>query len=991
VTGQLSAEDFPGFFRQAYGEDPFPWQQELVDWVLEERRWPDVIDVPTGLGKTSLIDAAVFVAAVSPEAGRRRVFFVVDRRLVVDEAYEHALRLRDALGSAGGICGEVARRLRQRGDGPGAAVPEVTRMRGGVTWSWRWLERPDRHAVITGTVDQIGSRLLFRGYGVGEYLRPIDAALTGTDSLVIIDEAHLSDSFVRTIRHAASGEPGGPWRPPVIITMSATATPHPGARVHRISRADEQDDRAGRRLSAPRRLRLLAAPPGGKKDDGVVDSVLAGWAQALARGPDSGRVIAVVCNTVSRARAVFDRLTCGPVDTVLLTGRIREIDRAYLARQGWYERARAGRNRAPGRPLILVATQTIEVGANIDADALVAESASLDALTQRLGRLNRLGDLGDAIALVVHDPAASVEDPVYGPARLATWQWLSGLAEPLQPKRGTAPDLSALQTGLDVSPMALRHLTRTLDADSATAMRSPLPYVPVLSAAILEAWARTSPAPHPDPPVAPFLHGIGHGEPDVAIIWRSGLTGDPEAWPPMIAAVPPSAEEAIEVPLRMARRWMRGEYTAAAAVGDLDGAAADAADPASGNGSDDSAVVRQVLRYKNQEDIQLIPPHHVRAGDTIIVPAQAGGCDQYGWNPASTRPVTDVADLAYRRGRPLLRLAQSLDDVVGAYHHQDAYHSTLSDAVAALVAQARDDVAGDGPDTRGYQRALAEILRILQPEDSEHAEAPLLRNLRILAASCTASPYPPAIGRPGEPAAPALDVLLAARGGGHAGDPGALGSSALGQREPASLGSHQRAVARRAQEFASNLGLDPRLTASIRMAAELHDEGKKDPRFQAMLRGRTPSTLGATLPPLAKSGMDPADRAAFRRVQRLAGYPYGMRHEALSAQIASLRADGCGHGVDVDLVVHLVAAHHGRSRPLLPAVTDPDPHLVPVTISDSTRQLSTAATVDWDAPRRFAELNRRYGRWGLALLETILRLADIWCSERDERADEVDY
>jgi CRISPR-associated endonuclease/helicase Cas3 len=251
VTGELSAADFPRFFRQVYGEDPFPWQRALVARVLEEGRWPEAVDVPTGMGKTSLIDVAVFAAAASPEAGRRRVFFVVDRRLVVDEAYEHALRLRDALGSAAGICGEVARRLRQRGDDPGAAVLEVTRMRGGVTWSWRWLERPDRHAVITGTVDQVGSRLLFRGYGVGEYLRPVDAALTGTDSLVIIDEAHLAESFVRTIRHAAAAEPGGPWRPPAIITMSATTALRPGTRVHQVSVADEQDERAAQRLHAP--------------------------------------------------------------------------------------------------------------------------------------------------------------------------------------------------------------------------------------------------------------------------------------------------------------------------------------------------------------------------------------------------------------------------------------------------------------------------------------------------------------------------------------------------------------------------------------------------------------------------------------------------------------------------------------------------------------------------------------------------------------------
>ena len=48
--------------------------------------------------------------------------------------------------------------------------------------------------------------------------------------------------------------------------------------------------------------------------------------------------------------------------------------------------------------------------------------------------------------------------------------------------------------------------------------------------------------------------------------------------------------------------------------------------------------------------------------------------------------------------------------------------------------------------------------------------------------------------------------------------------------------------------------------------------------------------------------------------------------------------------------------------------------------------LDTAATVDWDGPRRFAGLCGQHGRWGLALLETIVRLADIWCSARSEQA-----
>ena len=43
------------------------------------------------------------------------------------------------------------------------------------------------------------------------------------------------------------------------------------------------------------------------------------------------------------------------------------------------------------RHLIVVATQTLEVGADVDAEYLVTEACGVRALTQRLGRLNRLG------------------------------------------------------------------------------------------------------------------------------------------------------------------------------------------------------------------------------------------------------------------------------------------------------------------------------------------------------------------------------------------------------------------------------------------------------------------------------------------------------------------------------------------------------------------------------------------------------------------------
>ncbi|MEV4183490.1 type I-U CRISPR-associated helicase/endonuclease Cas3 [Streptosporangium canum] len=950
---QLTAADFSEFLQETHGRKPFPWQQRLVERVLMDGRWPDVLDVPTGLGKTTMIDIAVFVAAAGVECARRRLFFVVDRRLVVDEAYEHAIALAGALAEPKGpISAHVAQVLRQKND-DGPAL-QVTRMRGGVTWSWRWLERPDRYAVVVGTVDQIGSRLLFRGYQVGQHLRPIDAALTGTDSLIVIDEAHLAEPLVKALRAAfIADDPQivvGPQ--PTLITMSATTPAAEGQQVHRAD-TDDQHEIARQRLAAPRRLHLLQ-PEVTKKNAGAVMAItMAAWAKALAGDAQSGHVVAVICNTVGRARAVHTLLQGGDADVELLIGRSRPIDREYLLRR-CYPRMKVGRTRAAGKPLIVCATQTVEVGANIDADHLVTESASLAALIQRLGRLNRLGKLTRADAVVVHDASVGPDDPVYGPARQATWQWLSTLTAPLESNQ--------LGDGIDVSPLALRRLLEPLDPAVRQGMREPLPYMPVLFDQVLDAWVRTSPIPYPDPPVAPYLHGIDRGSPDVAVVWRSGLVeGEPQAWPLAVMEMPPSTEEAVEVSLHAVRQWL-AEEESSDPLGDVEGAPQDEDPPPSRFWR-----LNQVVCYRGKDDVTLISPAEIRPGDLIVVPCEQGGCDEYGWNPTSTSPVLDVADLAYRGGRPAVRLGPAIVDAA----RRDS--PAIGQALRDLIDQTRADLADDAPPAAGvYRKELQRIIDLLPAEDLENP-LPLARNLRALT-RCTVTftdkaPYV---------------ALLTTKGGAWVGDADAWGSSVAGSGKKMALHVHERAVADRAEEFALNLGLGPVLVNSVRVAALWHDEGKRDARFQAMLHGRPPRVLrsGTRRELLAKSGLDPTDRAAYRRAKLISGYPDGMRHEALSARIAHLHLEAGSHDVDPDLVIHLVAAHHGRSRPLLPPVTDPAPETVH--IDELSATLDTSETLDWDAPRRFAELNHRYGRWGLALLESVVRLADIWCSEREE-------
>src|SRR5688500_17499000 len=95
----LKSGDFSTFFRALNnGREPFPWQERLAELVCTGG-WPEVLDLPTASGKTSCIDIAVFAMAVR-KSGPRRIFFVVDRRVVVDQAFEHMKEICDRVARA---------------------------------------------------------------------------------------------------------------------------------------------------------------------------------------------------------------------------------------------------------------------------------------------------------------------------------------------------------------------------------------------------------------------------------------------------------------------------------------------------------------------------------------------------------------------------------------------------------------------------------------------------------------------------------------------------------------------------------------------------------------------------------------------------------------------------------------------------------------------------------------------------------------------------
>src|SRR5579872_3114960 len=86
------------------GHPPMKWQHRLFGRLVEGDV-PAALDLPTGLGKTSVMAIWLIARAVAKEKAHnivpRRLAYVVDRQAVVDQATEEAERLRGALDGEG--------------------------------------------------------------------------------------------------------------------------------------------------------------------------------------------------------------------------------------------------------------------------------------------------------------------------------------------------------------------------------------------------------------------------------------------------------------------------------------------------------------------------------------------------------------------------------------------------------------------------------------------------------------------------------------------------------------------------------------------------------------------------------------------------------------------------------------------------------------------------------------------------------------------------
>jgi len=987
----LSAERFAEYFLALHGHEPFPWQQRLMHQIFDGK-WPDTLALPTASGKTACIDIAIFALACGAPIAPRRIFFVVDRRVIVDEAFERAAKIATALRDAHeGILAETATVLRKlAGAGAGDDPLAVFQLRGGQYRDDAWARTPTQPTVVCSTVDQIGSRLLFRSYGASPYAWPLHAGLAANDALILLDEAHCANPFRQSLeaiaRYRRWSETTVP-SPFAHVVLSAT----PGLMATTPFALDDED-RAHpvlkRRIRARKPARLIES-----KAKTATMSFAQDIVEQTKKLADRGaRRIGIIVNRVATSKQVYallgDKLKVPADRRALFIGRMRPLDRDDLMRR-WQPTFTAGSAIATEQPCFAVATQCLEVGANLDFDALVTESASLDALRQRFGRLFRLGEpdhidpaKGPVAVVVMPTMTAKDVDPIYDDALPGTWTWLVKNADDEVFDFG----IEAVDTVLPRQPeeraaFLTEHHLLPMVTDA-----------PIMLPAHVDCWAQTSPAPRHEPEPALFLHGMQRNAPEAQVCWRADLDGlDAKHWLDAVMSVPPASGECLSVPLLVLRRWLKGEDTGAA-LADVSAIEPDDA-------SDErtaSHAPRIALLWRGPEDSVVLSGdgnvRELRPGDTLVLPTGLKGWDVFGAVSCGDdgEPLAlDRGDEAnvQARGRVALRLTPALIDGYPASGARDAlrtfvvgeggseflttaeFRADLSNCLRQLIKALPTDTDCFGREWRWLRVALTHLVpRKASYELEKHPSGGLILTARRKLIACERATLQK----------------------GAVGTDFSTEDDAASFTVPVPLPKHLQGVADLAAGFGAGCNLPDAICADITLAASLHDLGKADPRFQAWLHGGLPFPVPQPYERmLAKSG-GAANPVARRRARERAGYPAGGRHELLSVRLAESDPRILAQANDAELVLHLIASHHGRCRPFAPVIEDPQP--LDVDLDFAGRRLCANSEtllerLDSGVAERFWNLTRRYGWWGLAYLEAIHILADHRRSEAEQQRE----
>ncbi|MEK6281738.1 MAG: type I-U CRISPR-associated helicase/endonuclease Cas3 [Acidobacteriota bacterium] len=877
-------------FETLTGHAPFPWQIKLFEEWFVKGEFPCACNLSTGLGKTSVI--AIWLIALMERPGKipRRLVYVVNRRTVVDQTTDEVEKLRKNLPKLENFSDQFQQLA-------------ISTLRGQFADNREWSADPSRPAVICGTVDMIGSRLLFSGYGVGFKTKPLHAGFLGQDVLLVHDEAHLEPAFQKLLiaieKEQREGERSQemPW--PKLRVMELTATSRGSGerdeeKPFELTEAEknppevipnpptEPIHHVWRRQKAKKAIRLHPNEDDSKLSEEIDHLAL--------EHKDSGQSVLVFVRTIEDVEKIVRKLP--KKSTEQLTGTLRGLERDGLVRKPIFQRFLPESNRTEDvtpttGAVYLVCTSAGEVGVNISADQMVCDLSTFESMTQRFGRVNRFGDRNDTRIDIVYPKEFGKKDKS-GKLKI----------HELGRRRQKTLELLKRLNG-DASPAALDKL----DLADRLAAFTPAPQILPATDILFDAWALTTIRGRLPgrPPIEPYLHGVEDEKmAETYVAWRQEVWelrhefGDERDRNQFQEY---AAELLEDYPLKPHELLRDSTFRKNSGIRDkLLKIAEDYGDLPIWIQEPNGTVIATLA--SKVTDLQL-------ASRTVILPPEAGGLK-----------VTDGCSAGLFDGSDYMP------------EHRDLY-----------------DVADMWEDDKGPMRK-----RIWQDEDSPVGMI-LEREIKFE-------------NTEGEDAEPTRIWRWFVR------KPEAANERS---RIAYPLEPHLDEVKSFASKIVGRLRLPNDIAKAVILAAWFHDLGKNRERWQRSL-----GNYGYPREVFAKSGWLP-DGTRLHPRDLFKDY----RHEFGS--VLDLLDEKHQHHMEFmalspdmqDLAMHLIAAHHGRARPHFPLEEASDP----------ARNAQAAVTLAIKTPQRFALLQRRYGRWGLAYLESLVRAADYTASAHPGSAD----
>jgi CRISPR-associated endonuclease/helicase Cas3 len=863
---------FQKLFEQLTGNPPFPWQEALYQRFISDvpNNIPSSCKLPTGLGKTSVVAVWLLALATQPNRIPRRLVYVVNRRTVVDQTTLEVEKYRRALIDQPGL-NQVRERLaklfRSR-PAPGNELNSplaLSTLRGQFADNREWSFDPSRPSVICGTVDMIGSRLLFSGYGIGFKSKPLHAGFLGQDVLLVHDEAHLEPAFQRLletiVREQEICEEFGSFR-----VMSLTATPRKNGDVFALTPADSAHEIVNLRVNAKKSIVLHS----------VVDEkkVLSERIVELCqRHKDSGKAILVFVRTIETLNAVVAALQKSKCSAQQLSGTLRGLERnrmadprkadacpifaRFLPRPSTNAPASEQWKVVPIEGTVyLVCTSAGEVGVNLSADHLVCDLSPLDSMAQRFGRVNRFGICDNTqIDIVV---PTKFESQDYDVRRERTLQLIRQLDGSGSPNAIASLDPDASVAAFTPEPKILDSTDFLFDSWALTTIRDKMPGRPI---------------------IAPYLHGIAEWQPEqTQVAWREEVQ--------LLAREFATTYEKLQFQKQAAEGLINYPLKNHELLADRSDRVLNALKKLSVN------PLIQIWLLDDDGQLEIVSLREAVSKDkvyleakTVLLPPEAGGLENGSFTGTAefdaNRDDYDVADLWF--------------NIDGEQLRQRVWDDQTTPARFVLV-----DKLDTWPPNKETDEDLGRRYRLrfaLRPEGSRNSS------------------------------------------------------------EEVTLSDHVDGVIRFASEIVEGLFIDEAVKNAVIVAAKFHDLGKRRSSFQRLL-----GNFDNQPPLLAKSG--PGNLR--NRLKE------DYRHEFGSlVDIQSEPNFAILDRASQDLVLHLVATHHGFGRPHFPVPFDPE--------NNDVDDLAS------EVPKRFARLQRMYGRWGLAYIESLLRAAD-WAASAEELA-----